>query len=175
MTELELLRQRVDALESEQAIRACLHRYMDLCDELSPQTPLDELGNLFTLEALWEGKGARYAKSFGGYQGRAKIVAMLGKYATNPPHFALNVHYLTSECIRVEGDQAQGSWNMIQVSTFSSGGSHLNSARLSITFSREEGVWRMAHFQTENRLSRPVSHWTSEANLPVPDTTELQQ
>ncbi|MZI95602.1 nuclear transport factor 2 family protein [Vibrio sp. CAIM 722] len=175
MTELEQLQHRVDQLESVNAIRACLHRYMDLCDELTPDTPWEELGELFTEQAVWEGKGSRYAKSFGGYHGRDNIVAMLGKYATFPPHFALNVHYLTSECVSVNGSQASGSWNMLQVSTFSAGGSHLNSARLSIRFEREEGIWRIAHFQTENRLSRPVSSWNSDAELLVPDTSELQQ
>ncbi|RTE65303.1 nuclear transport factor 2 family protein [Amphritea opalescens] len=166
---LDTLLARVDALESAEAIRACINRYMDLCDHLNPATPLDELGDLFTEDAIWEGKGARYAKSFGGYQGRDNIVAMLAKYTAEPAHFSLNVHYLASEVIRVEGEQATGSWNMIQVSSFSAGGSHLNSARLSLSFRRDDGVWRISHFVTENRFSRPVSDWNNEATLPVPE------
>jgi len=169
MTELEQLILRVDALESEQAIRRCINRYMDLCDRLTTETPFDELGNLFTENACWEGVGARYSKSFGGYEGRGDIVAMLRQYATNPPHFAVNVHYLTSEVIQVDGDTAQASWNMIQISTFSAGGSHLNSARLTVSFTREQGTWRMSHFQTENLFSRPTSDWNSDAVLPVPN------
>lgn len=167
------LLQRLEALESEQAIRACIGRYMDLCDHLDASTPLDELGGLFTEDACWEGKGARYAGSFGGHQGREAIVAMLRNYCVEPAHFALNVHYLTSEAIVVEGDSAHGSWNMLQVSTFSAGGSHLNSARLEVRFRRERTpqgeVWRICHFQTENLFSRPVNHWNSEAHLPVPE------
>lgn len=169
MTELEQLTQRVIALESERAISTCINRYMDLCDHLNPQTPLDELGDLFTEDACWEGKGTRYAKSFGGYHGRDAIVNMLAKYTVEPPHFALNAHYLASEVIHLDGDIAQGSWNMLQVSTFSSGGSHLNSARLSVEFCQQNGIWRMAHFQTENLFSRPVSDWNSDAELPVPN------
>lgn len=167
-TNISGLLARLDALESEQAIRLCINRYMDLCDHLNPDTPLDELGDLFTKEAVWEGKGARYAKSFGGYRGREAIVSMLAKYTVEPAHFALNVHYLTSETIQVDGDDAKGSWNMMQVSSFSAGGSHLNSARLNILFRREEGVWRISHFETENRFSRPVSDWNNSAELPVP-------
>ncbi|SBS30569.1 hypothetical protein MSP8886_01856 [Marinomonas spartinae] len=166
--ELEAILARVDALESDRAIRACINRYMDLCDHLNPATPLGELGDLFTEDAKWEGKGARYSKSFGGYEGRDAIVAMLSKYTVEPAHFSLNVHYLSSEVIRVDGDKAFGSWNMIQVSSFSAGGSHLNSARLSVSFRRDNGVWRMAHFQTENLFSRPVSDWNDDATLPVP-------
>ncbi|NVK43813.1 MAG: nuclear transport factor 2 family protein [Oceanospirillaceae bacterium] len=161
--------QRLEALESEKAIRACLNRYMDLCDHLGASTPLDELGELFTEDAIWEGKGARYASSFGGHRGRKAIMAMLGKYCVEPSHFVLNVHYLTSEVIAVDGDRAHGSWNMLQVSSFSAGGSHLNSARLEVDFRREERVWRMARFQTRNLFSRPVDHWNSEARLPVPE------
>lgn len=169
MTELELLRQRLELLESEQSIRRCINRYMDLCDHLDAQTPLDELGELFTSDAFWTGKGVRYAATFGGYRGREAIVAMLGKYCVEPAHFALNVHYLTSELIVVDGHQAHGSWNMLQVSSFSQGGSHLNSARLEVDFRMDEGVWRISRFETENRFSRPVSHWNSEERLPVPE------
>lgn len=165
---LDTMLARLDALESEQTIRQCLNRYMDLCDHLNPDTPLDELGNLFTHDAVWEGKGARYAKSFGGYRGRDAIVSMLSKYTVEPAHFALNVHYLASEVIQVNTDEATGNWNMIQVSSFSAGGSHLNSARLSVRFRRDEGVWRISHFETENRFSRPVSDWNHAAELPVP-------
>ncbi|MBJ7536213.1 nuclear transport factor 2 family protein [Marinomonas transparens] len=176
MTNLEQqnaqLQQRLSRLESERDISACINRYMDLCDHLNPQTPLDELGDLFTQDARWEGKGARYAKSFGGYQGRDAILDMLAKYTVEPPHFALNVHYLASQVIRVDGDVAFGSWNMLQVSTFSAGGSHLNSARLSVQFRQQEGVWRMSHFETENLFSRPVGGWNNDAELPVPDTKD---
>ncbi|MDK2778027.1 MAG: nuclear transport factor 2 family protein [Pseudomonadota bacterium] len=168
MNELEQLRQRVSELESEKAIRACISRYMDLCDHLNPATPLDELGNCFTADACWQGKGARYAKAFGGYDSRDAIVAMLAQYATEPAHFSLNVHFLTSEQIVVSGHEAHGSWNMIQVSSFSAGGSHLNSARLEVDFRQEQGTWRMARFQTENLFSRPVDHWSSDERLPVP-------
>jgi hypothetical protein len=31
-----------------------------------------------------------------------------------------------------------------------------------------DGSWKIKHFQTENIFSRPVSHWNSTAELPVP-------
>ncbi|MGK8705869.1 nuclear transport factor 2 family protein [Metapseudomonas otitidis] len=162
------LEARLRQLESESAVRACMNRYMVLCDALDARTPLDELAGLFTADAIWEGKGARYAKSFGGYRGREAIRAMFAGYMTEPAHFALNVHFLCSELIRVEGDEASGSWVMLQTSTFASGASHLNAARLTVRFREEEGTWRMAHFQTENLFGRPVEAWNSDARLPVP-------
>lgn len=165
------LEARLHQLESENAVRACMNRYMVLCDALDARTPLDELAGLFTADAIWEGKGAKYAKSFGGYRGREAIRAMFAGYMTEPAHFALNVHFLCSELIRVEGDEASGSWVMLQTSTFASGASHLNAARLTVRFREEQGVWRMAHFQTENLFGRPVEAWNSDAHLPVPGKT----
>lgn len=165
---VEALEQRLRRFETEHAVRACMNRYMVLCDALDARTPIDELAGLFTLEAVWEGKGAKYTKSFGGYHGREAIAAMLAGYMKSPAHFALNVHFLTSELIEVGEDVVMGSWVMLQTSTFTSGASHLNAARLTVRFAEEEGQWRMAYFQTENLFGRPVQAWTSDADLPVP-------
>jgi len=168
MTDISVLQARLRDFESQQAIRVCINRYMELCDTLDADTPLDELAGLFTRDAVWEGKGAKYAASFGGYRGREAIRAMFATYMKTPAHFALNVHFLTSEVIAVDGDAGEGRWVMLQTSTFADGASHLNAARLTIRFVLEEGAWRMAHFQTENLFSRPVTAWNSEAPLPVP-------
>lgn len=168
MSDIVELQARLQRFESQQAIRVCINRYMELCDQLDASTPLDELAGLFSREAVWEGKGAKYAASFGGYRGREAIRAMLATYMKTPAHFALNVHFLTSEVIEVDGEEGLGRWVMLQTSTFADGASHLNAARLTVRFVVEDGVWRMAHFQTENLFSRPVSRWHSEAQLPVP-------
>jgi len=169
MSDIQDLQARLQRFESQQAIRVCINRYMELCDQLDASTPLDELANLFTQDAVCEGKGAKYAASFGGYRGREAIRAMFATYMKTPAHFALNVHFLTSEVIEAEADQGLGRWVMLQTSTFADGASHLNAARLTVRFALEEGQWRMAHFQTENLFSRPVSEWNSEAVLPVPE------
>ncbi|WP_339540924.1 nuclear transport factor 2 family protein [Pseudomonas sp. RA_5y_Pfl1_P24] len=162
------LERRLRRFENEASARACMNRYMVLCDALDARTPLHELAGLFTLDAVWEGKGAKYAQSFGGYRGREAIAAMFAGYMKTPAHFALNVHFLTSELIEVQDDTVLGSWVMLQTSTFASGASHLNAARLNVRFAEEDGQWRMAHFQTENLFSRPVEAWNSDAELPVP-------
>jgi ketosteroid isomerase-like protein len=162
------LAERLARFETEHAVRACMNRYMALCDALDAHTPLQELAGLFTQDAVWEGKGARYANSFGGYRGRDAITQMFATYMVEPAHFALNVHFLTSELIEVQESGAVGTWVMLQTSTFASGASHLNAARLTVRFAEEDGHWRMAHFQTENLFGRPVQHWNSDAPLPVP-------
>jgi hypothetical protein len=164
------LERQVARLQAEPLIRACVTRYMALCDSLNVATPIDELAGLFTEAAVWEGRGARYEGAFGGYRGRNDIAAMFRTYMTEPPHFALNAHFLCSEAISVAEDAAaaDASWVMLQTSTFASGASHLNTARLSLRMALEEGQWRIAHFQTENLFSRPVGRWNDASPLPVP-------
>ena len=150
---LARLEARLQRFEDADAIRACVTRYMTLCDSLDAATPLHELLDCFTEDALWAGKGARYGASFGGHQGRDAIGAMFRRYMGSPAFFALNVHFLCSEQITPSGDDA----------------SHLNAARLRLQMARcADGRWRIARFETENLFSRPVSHWHSDADLPVP-------
>lgn len=163
------LEARLARFEAEHAIRACMNRYMVLCDALDSETPLDELVGLFTRDAIWEGVGDKYRASFGRIEGREALRAMFAKYMTVPPHFLLNVHFMTTELIEVQdADRAIGSWVMLQTSTFASGASHLNAARLSVDFRRVKGHWQMAHFRTQNLFSRPIDAWNQAEPLPVP-------
>lgn len=167
---LTSLAARLDALESEQAIRACMNRYMALCDDLDEGFDLAPLMDLFTEDAVWEGMG-RYAGTFGRQDGRDAIRAMFAKYTVPPAHFRLNVHFLTSETIAVEGDDGTGQWVLLQTSTFASGASQLSAAKITAHFRRgDDGRWRIRHFQTCRQFSRPVStSWETDGDLPVPE------
>lgn len=162
------LLERLDRLEAEREIRRVMMRYMELCDNLGPSTPMDELGALFAKDAVWVGKGARYGKAFGGHEGRDAIVAMLDTYRGPVPHFAMNAHFMSSETISVARHRGAGSWMMLQTSTYADGRSDLRSARLEVGFVLEEDRWRMSRFETENLFSRPVSRWDDPAPVPVP-------
>jgi SnoaL-like domain len=158
---------RLGVLEAESAVRRVLARYFQYCDDLGPHTPLEALGDLFTQEALWEGKG-RYEEAFGRYVGRAAIVDMIGSYCT-PPHFAMTAHFTSSESITVDGTNARGAWMMLQCSTYQDSRSDLRSAALTVGFEREGATWRISHFRTTNVFSRHVDHWNDTKIIPVPD------
>lgn len=161
--------QRLEQLEAVNAIRNCLNRYMEICDSLNADTPLEELMALFSTDAVWEGVGERYRKAFGRLEGRTKIEAMFLGYMRQDAHFAMNAHFVNSEQIQVEGHQAKGKWLMLQTSSFSHGGSVLTSAKLDIDFAKTpEGRWVISHFRTENIFSRRVSAWSDQLDLPVP-------
>lgn len=172
MSTLEQLAARLARLDAEREVRRVMMRYMDYCDSLNADTPMDELGALFARDAVWTGKGQRYGAAFGGHQGRAAIVAMLDRYRGPVSHFAMNAHFLSSETIDVAEDSqsAKGRWMMLQTSTYATGTSDLRSARLAVDFIVEDGRWRMARFETENLFSRPVDRWDDPAPVPVPET-----
>jgi hypothetical protein len=165
---LAALGERLDRLESEHAIRALVARYFEICDRLEDAV-LADLGALFTVDAVWGGKGARYGATFGSHHGRDAIVAMLARYQGPPPHFTLNAHFLGSERIVVAGDRAHGSWLMLQTSSYAAGGSDLRAARLELAFERSAEGWRIARFETTNLFSRPVDRWDDPAPIPVPE------
>ena len=167
-TEVQALVARLTELEAESEIRRAMARYMELCDRLDADTPMDELGALFARDAVWAGKGARYGTAFGGHRGREAIVAMLDAYRAPVPHFAMNAHFLCSEIISVEGEAATGRWTMLQTSTYADGRCDLRAARLDVGFILEDGRWRIARFETENLFSRPVDCWDDPAPVPVP-------
>lgn len=169
--ELSQILKRIDILESINAVRKCLTQYMSICDQLNDISALYLLEPLFTETAIWEGIGEKYQKSLGRYVGRTEILNMFNKYITDPSHFRMNAHFLASENISISetGLTAQGEWLMLQTSTFNKDlTSHLNSARLTVSFIKYQNIWKIDHFQTENIFSRPISHWHSSDELPVP-------
>ncbi len=173
-TSPDVLSARLDRLESESAIRSVMAEYLRLCDRLDADTPMDELGELFAEDAVWAGRGVRYATAYGALEGRASIINMLDTYCGPKPHFELNAHFLTSESISVDGQLASGSWVMLQTSTYSNGASDLRAARLHVVFARTLGGWRIRRFETENLFSRPVDHWDDPTAIATPTPTAAQ-
>lgn len=166
----DTLLKRLEALEAESAIRRVMARYFQLCDHLSPVTPLDELGDLFTTDAKWEGKG-RYAKAFGGYQGREAIVEMIGGYCAPEPHFKMTGHFFSAEHIVADGNTATGKWMMLQCSTYKDDTSDLRSAALEVDFAQADGMWRISHFRSTNIFARQIARWTDSEAIFVPQVS----
>ena len=145
----EVLLQRLATLEGESQVRRLMARYMDLCDVPRALTQVRELAELFSEDAIWEGVGSQTAQTFGQHQGREAIAAFVGGYLPPSEHFRLNLHYLTSESIVVDGSTARGQWIMQQISTYADGRSELFGTRLNIDFRCGDGVWLIAHFRTQ--------------------------
>ncbi|MDR0193307.1 nuclear transport factor 2 family protein [Pseudomonas yamanorum] len=143
------LLQRVETLEGESQVRRLMARYMDLCDVPRAAMNVRELAGLFTVDAVWEGIGTSTAQTFGQHQGRDAVAAFVGSYLPPSDHFALNLHYLTSESIQMDGNTAAGQWIMQQISAYADQRSELFGTRLTIDFRRVDGTWLIAHFRTQ--------------------------
>ncbi len=164
---LEVLSARLAALEAESAIRRTMARYMALCDVPSGALEGETLTGLFAADAVWEGIGSQYASKFGHLTGHAEILAMLTRYLPPSPHFSVNVHFLTSETIEVQGAGATGRWIMLQASSYVDAQAELISARLAVDFvpAANGRDWLIRHFRTERLFDAP---WQVNARKPNP-------
>jgi len=154
---IEALLARVASLEAENAVRKTIARYMALCDVPSGTLDGETLAALFTQDAIWEGIGPRYTQKFGHLRGHEAILAMLQRYLPPVPHFATNVHFLTSETIAVDGARAKGRWIMLQASGYVDARAELIAARLEIDFvpAQDGRNWLIQHFRTERLFDAP--------------------
>lgn len=153
------LTDRLAVLEAERAVRRAMTRYMALCDVPSGALDGETLAALFAEDAVWQGIGPQYAHKFGKLTGHAEILAMLTRYLPPSPHFAVNVHFLTSETIDVDmrATHAKGRWIMLQASGYVDAKAELISARLEVDFAPAANGrdWLITHFRTERLFDAP--------------------
>ncbi|MFT8674995.1 MAG: nuclear transport factor 2 family protein [Acetobacter sp.] len=178
---LAALTRRVDELEAEADIRRIQARYMFLCDTPCPEagveddaTRIERIMDLYTEDAVWEGVGEYYTNQFGQCVGKAAIRRHFEGFwgLKRDPALVLNVHYLTSEQIHVQGDEADGQWVHCQPWIFSDGSSLLRSSRLNNLFRRENGVWKIARTRTENVFVAPLAQGWAQS---IPTRSVLMQ
>ncbi|WP_367161141.1 nuclear transport factor 2 family protein (plasmid) [Kozakia baliensis] len=157
---------RVEQLEAEADIRRIQARYMFLCDTPCPEAGvrddahrIDLIMDLYTEDAIWEGVGEYYDNQFGRCIGRQAIRDHFNGFwgKKRDPELLLNVHYLTSEQIHVDGDVADGQWVHCQPWIFSDGSSLLRSSRLNNLFRKEQGIWKISRTRTENVFVAPLT------------------
>lgn len=173
------LERRIDILEAEADIRRIQARYMYLCDTPCPVYPpvtdqerIELILELYTEDAVWEGVGEYYDNQFGKAEGKDAIRAHFNRFwpEDQDPKLLLNAHYLTSEQIFVDGDEATGLWIHMQPWLFSDGTSLLRSSRLNNAFRRENGEWKITRTRTENVFIAPLPANFAES---YPSTSEL--
>ena len=172
---------KVDRLLAEADIRKVQSRYMMLCDTPCPEPNIvddderiEAILDLYTQDAVWEGVGSFYDHQFGKCIGKDAIRQHFQAFwgQKRNPALVLNVHYLTSEHIRVRGDEADGQWVHCQPWVFSDGSSVLRSSRLNNAFRNESGVWKLTRTRTENIFSAPMANgWAGK----VPERSVVMQ
>ena len=172
---------QVERLTAEAEIRKVQARYMFLCDTPCPEAGVEDdaerierIVGLYTEDAVWEGVGSYYDNQFGRSVGRDAIRAHFQGFwgQKRDPALVLNVHYLTTEFIEVQGEEAHGHWVHMQPWVFSDGKSLLRSSRLWNRFRKVDGAWKISRTRTENVFVAPLTPGWAES---VGDTSVLMR
>lgn len=141
----EQLLQRLDALESERAIRRLMAEYLDARD--LGQGSGTHIARLFTDDGIWGGVG-RLAGVLGSHYGRAAIEQ---RFSAPLP---FSVHFLTNELITVDGATAVGTWRFLQATVYQ-GQAVWVGGRYHNDFVRVQGQWKFQHVRIDAMFVTP--------------------
>ena len=145
--------QRLDALESQDAIRRLKAEYMQACDDKRGRAVAD----LFWPDGIWEGVGQ---DSNNKATGHAAIADM---FEASPRRLTFTTHYLMNESIQVNGDQGRGFWKILEPCTFRDQMALWMGGRYDNLFERRNGVWRFKHLKLYVEFRTPYeAGWLKE-------------
>jgi SnoaL-like protein len=126
------LAERLDRLESIEAITKLKHRYMNYCDLGYPP---DKLGPLFVENAVWT------SKDFGHHAGRPAIEAFFGGVSAQ---IVFAAHLAMNFIIDVDRDRGTGKWRILMPCTMAENGKKVSRWLLgdyNEEYVRLDGVW----------------------------------
>lgn len=155
MSEKYTLEQRVERLESIEAIKKLKSDYGALVDAKD----LDGIVALFTEDAVWEGE------PFGRFQGRAEI-----RVCMDEPEMPWTKHYLVNPSIEVsvDGTTASGRWYLWQTGTFTDIGGENATAGVMMgvydeNYVNKDGRWYFSHMKVDiQHISDLKKGWVEE-------------
>jgi hypothetical protein len=149
------LEARVARTEAQAEILALKSRYGALADARysrrgpRPQTEIDRVADalaaLFTQDAVWEGGGA-----LGRCEGREAIRA---RFREPTLHYAW--HFFVKPEIRVEGDFAHGTWDVLAIVTTKEGRAMWMVGVEHDEYARVDGRWLHTRMRLDSQLMAP--------------------
>lgn len=114
----------------------------------------EQLAALFSEDAVWEGGGA-----LGRCVGRA---AIRERFRAPTLHYAW--HFFVKPEIRVEGDRAKGTWDVLALITTNEGRAMWMVGVEHDEYVREDGRWLHTRMQLESQLMAPHDRgWAAKA------------
>lgn len=161
MTTIDDLVRRLDALESESAIRRLMAAYEEARDV---QQDSEEFARLFTPDGIWEAVGPM-AAVLGCHQGREAIARRTAASIRMAPFTA---HFLANEAITIEGETASGRWAFLQAAT-TEGVATWVAGHYHVDFVRDDGRWLIRHLRLNNVFVTPYEEgWAKTRFATVP-------
>jgi gamma-hexachlorocyclohexane dehydrochlorinase len=140
------LLERLDALESQDAIRRLKAGYMQGLDDRLRGV----VGDLFWEDAIWEGlpdrplEGEQPARAGECIQGRRAIAE---SFIAAAAAMSFTAHFLTNEDITVDGDHAVGKWKLLQACNSGRDRAFWQAGIYIDDFERRDGVWKFSHLR----------------------------
>ncbi|TCL05169.1 nuclear transport factor 2 family protein [Sodalis ligni] len=156
------LLQRLDALESQDAIRRLKADYMQACDDKLGRAVAD----LFWPDGIWESEAQGMANKVTGHD------AIADMFEASPRRLSFTTHYLMNESIYVAGERGRGSWKLLEPCTFQDRMALWMGGRYDDVFERRNGVWRFRHLKLYIEFRTPYeAGWLKERFAALDDKT----
>ncbi len=158
------LAERVDRIESQDAVRRLKAAYMQGLDDRLRGAVAD----LFWEDAIWEGlpdrplEGEAPVNPGGRTVGRAAIAE---SFVTAAANMSFTAHFLTNEDIVVDGDRAVGRWKLLQTCNAGHDRAFWQAGVYTDDFERREGVWRFSHLRLALDFRTPFDEGWLETRM----------
>lgn len=166
--QIAALSTRLAAVEGHQAILDLKSRYGTLADarytrkgpKSQPEIEViaQEMADLFTADAVWEGGGP-----LGSATGREALLARF-----RAPTLQYSWHFFVKPDVRVEGDRAKGTWDVLAMMTTAEGRAMWMVGVEHDEYARVDGRWLHTRMHLESQLMAPHDRGWGPTNSPSP-------
>jgi hypothetical protein len=161
--DLTALLERLDALESREAIAGLMTAYMAATDASTGKGV--RVAALFTEDGRWESVGPH------GNPGWAAVghEALIAKFDRNVDRMPFSAHFVTNPAVQLDGDTARGRFMYFQACTYRGDQPLWIAGSYDNDFRRVEGRWLLSHMRVRNFFTTPFDQgWVKVSHMQTP-------
>jgi len=160
---LDALLQRLDVLESKEAITGLMVSYMAATDATSDKGA--KVARLFTEDGRWQSVGPHGNPDWAAV-GRE---ALTTKFDRNVDRMPFSAHFVTNPAIELDGDEARGRFMYFQACTYRGDQPLWIAGSYDNEFRRVDGQWLLSHMRVHNFFTTPFDQgWVAVPHMATP-------